>query len=930
MSHIGEKYFFVSPNQLQGADRFRTLLGRFWHSFQGLKYGYGDHPKQKSLIQKTFQNYWNSRRLHARARLRGVSPRSRAQILKEYRSTIHDNPISKDEEYILPNKWVSIEQVFSRDLKQGEEATGLLNKYDDNAKAEIIKVTYEDSSLKYSPSVLGQTIKHAYFRKSWKTRAIVDAIVNRTLRTLSVRGTSYDDFSVELDRPIHKSITEQMNAGASNIRIATVNQECEYNYFLENFEKRILAAPEVKETEMPNIYAVHMVGSHPSRSENIPQPKQLDSDDDTYSAVSLWNEIPKEMISFRVAKNDQNALKSPRKLGKSKKKRATANSNSAYVEYLEKYTLSLHNLSQGKKEQISKKYSNILFSAKNQNILQDVNSKSKNIPACLKLDFSTPRSSHGSLTSLLGKANMSTIFMLKATEANLPSEQINPRAKKLWFDENPSFYSEKYFLDPNGKVQVNKNTSPEKMSIPSYDVIAFLKSIIDEKDGQGGLDPNTEEISTIISDSTELSTFQPLEPKSRGGDISADKLKTKMAAFILLGQLQKVMEHNNRSYSEILDGKKPHSEVVFYEVEKIKVSTNGVREVIQRFYLPNFHGSETISLVDSQIKYDGAYQYNVNAWTMVFGNTYRYVGYSVIQGTSSLGTSRNGFQMGVVNVPSIRMMRLPYCSLESIRVRDFPPIAPQVEILPFRAVNNRLILNFTPSVDNYVTNPVYLETEDFLKFENCYQSQYGKDTTKRLESLLKEEDGPSSVPLRFKSDDLPRFFEVFRIEGAPPTSWRDFENNKVISLSVEDDETSVIDHIFPNEDYYYTFRSVDVHGNVSNPSDILRVKLIDDQGIFPIIEPYDLEKNARLDRGFVKPFKRFLQITPVFEQVLYKDERQEELKKSIADQRKIRLGAAQDSIYGKVLKFRITSKKSGRKVDLNVSFKHEHKKPARD
>ena len=126
------------------------------------------------------------------------------------------------------------------------------------------------------------------------------------------------------------------------------------------------------------------------------------------------------------------------------------------------------------------------------------------------------------------------------------------------------------------------------------------------------------------------------------------------------------------------------------------------------------------------------------------------------------------------------------------------------------------------------------------------------------------------------------------------------------------------------------FRSVDIHGNVSNPSPIYKVRINEGQGIFTEVEIHDFEKDRIIDRSFSKSITKTVQITPVFEQIVFKDDRQPESKKTIANQRKIRLGVAQDYIYGKKLKFRITSRKSGRKVDLNVSFIHTHKKPERD
>ncbi|SVC56491.1 uncharacterized protein METZ01_LOCUS309345, partial [marine metagenome] len=359
---------------------------------------------------------------------------------------------------------------------------------------------------------------------------------------------------------------------------------------------------------------------------------------------------------------------------------------------------------------------------------------------------------------------------------------------------------------------------------------------------------------------------------------------TRGGALILAGQIRKLVQEKLRTYEQIMAGKESPTEILFFEIEKIKISLNGVREVVQRFFIPNFPGRDSIEFLDSQVKYDGTYKYKINAWTAVYGNRYKYGSFSPLGEQYKLtphdtwrtwkdGVQTNkvkrpprndGFRTDVNNYPLLKLMRLPYYDAEPIRICDFPPIPPHVNIVPFRGVPNKISLNFTPGVDDHHTNPIALGTEDYSKIMKYYESQHNNQVANTVNETL-QETGVADVPVRFKSEEYPKYFQVYRIEF-PPYSWMDFEGSLRRTLSVDKGETSVADTISPGIIYYYAFRSVDIHGNVSNPTPVIKVQTFGDSG-HQIIEPYDMDAKMKPNEEFKKPFRRFVQITPVLEQL---------------------------------------------------------------
>jgi hypothetical protein len=112
-------------------------------------------------------------------------------------------------------------------------------------------------------------------------------------------------------------------------------------------------------------------------------------------------------------------------------------------------------------------------------------------------------------------------------------------------------------------------------------------------------------------------------------------------------------------------------------------------------------------------------------------------------------------------------------------------------------------------------------------------------------------------------------------------------------------------------------RSVDYHDKISNPTHIFEVELINDNGtIYPNIEIVQFDKNEMLKTN-LKSFRRYLKIAPALKQILVKDENKEKDN--------IKLGLSTESVWDKNMKIRLTSKQTGRKIDLNFKFKYDIK-----
>jgi hypothetical protein len=265
----------------------------------------------------------------------------------------------------------------------------------------------------------------------------------------------------------------------------------------------------------------------------------------------------------------------------------------------------------------------------------------------------------------------------------------------------------------------------------------------------------------------------------------------------------------------------------------------------------------------------------------------------------------------VTNDPNILAIITPYVigGFETIIV-DKPPVPPEISFYPFKGINNKVNILLNSNTGRMSTKPIAILDGDAAEFEQQYLTRNGES---------KSFDDIDTV--EFVSEDPVDAYQLFRLPEEP-TSYGSFNNNLLSVINPDwGIPGSLIDTIVPNRKYYYCARSLDVHNNVSNPTFIFEIQIIDNNGqvfLRQNIFTFEPVKNT-----FVKPGRRFIYVEPSLQQTV--------LEQSVAVARAVDYPVPNNSIlgsfgikkvWGKNFKLRLTSKKTGRKMDLNINFKN--------
>ena len=262
--------------------------------------------------------------------------------------------------------------------------------------------------------------------------------------------------------------------------------------------------------------------------------------------------------------------------------------------------------------------------------------------------------------------------------------------------------------------------------------------------------------------------------------------------------------------------------------------------------------------------------------------------------------------------PCLKLLEIPLCS-KALKVLDSP--ANDMITMPFQFLDNSQGIGFNTVYESFLAEPYPINIKDSdLELRNDY---------------LHAKDLFTTDNIVFQSESPPRYVEVYRMD-TPPAALTDFasKHTQTIDLLVEDSEYTysqaiVNDVIQTNKKYYYLFRFLSENKMPGHLSQIIEAELIDDGGYiyssFKTLDDSDLEREV-----FVAPsknFKKIIQLQPHVAQLTLDDSAVDYRQAAGSQLSELKVGISDESLFEpKTFKLRLTSKKTGEQIDLNVTF----------
>ena len=259
---------------------------------------------------------------------------------------------------------------------------------------------------------------------------------------------------------------------------------------------------------------------------------------------------------------------------------------------------------------------------------------------------------------------------------------------------------------------------------------------------------------------------------------------------------------------------------------------------------------------------------------------------------------------------------------------DHPPVAP--DITPYQRMDNSQIIGFYINKEAFrVTPKTEIENETKIKTGQYPTPISVADAEVRTNYLSYNNLLDSSILSKDSVSPIVSL-QVYRIDKEP-TSISNFDGNLVYTKDLINNSTGqnyysncfYEEKVQTNKKFYYLFRFVNANGITGHLPPVQVVELKDDGGYkyteFDVIYESEFEQEAPRDISIA--FKKILDIKPSINHLIYDDSDVDYEETAASQVGNLTVGAAEDLIWDKSFKFRLTSKKTGKKIDLNITYK---------
>ena len=688
----------------------------------------------------------------------------------------------------------------------------------------------------------------------------------RSYEPLIKEGVWHYDHTLTLNSPFDRNEIERLNSGLKSLYAEI---EPRYNFYIKNYEM-VMSSSQSDELSFPNMYVFF--------AQKAAQEKFKEDKAKAKQTPVAPNPFYEEHITLGDSIKESTAKAMSMPFDERKDFRLDDPAGQYYDMWSVAYPRAKK---KGLLDKTSKKFRNVYFPLGDMGLLTGANRQQYLFPMYTSIEFSTDATTQ--FAEVLKQTQLSSVFTMDLFSSG------KMKQKKMFQSVKTSVQA-KSDSDSGAGASLNiTKTHYTSSQRRIFDLETWMDNFSsDSGTSDDGLDTDDGIFIGAYANEKKVS----LDPQY--------KFWKSLMAVILKGKVKKIVDNHSRTYKEIMSGKQSYHETVCYRVAKHKGNPSG--EPMQNFYFPNSNEIDVLKFVDTQVKYGERYTYVVYAYELVVGSKYRY---------EKVVTSPAGALIQVTIAPSLKIIETPYYSKNVIMI-DSPPVHPEVEMVPYRAVNDRVRIQLNGSVGKYNMHPQHIDEEDHNQTRKHLRAQ----------SKLRGEK------IEYQGDDHPKAFQIWRLDRKPGR-YSDFNGHLLKTVRTgngyfQASSATFIDKIEPNKKYYYTFRSVDVHGNISHPTPIYEYEMIDDSGsVYPIMQVVPIDLTGSRQKS--KAGKRFIRIYPSFGNTM-PELSEVNVASTAREVRAVPLGVQDEKTWGKKFKIRIKSTSTGKQVDFNVTFKHKHVK----